>query len=104
MCIVCDGVKGCSGGAIYCRWMPGSDYDDNIYQSQTHRRWLQIKRVKKLCFNNLAAKKGEDGYDPAYKFDYIYCCRVHNVNSITAEAELDLCGDETTWATNSFGE
>ena len=59
-CIVYDGVRGGSGGAIYWQWIPGSDYDDHMYQSQTHRRWLQIKRVKKFCFNDLAAKKDED--------------------------------------------
>ena len=29
---------------------------------------------------------------------------VHNTNTITRNIELDLCGDETTWTTISFGE
>ena len=32
-CIVCDGVRGGSGGGNYRRWIPGSEYDNNIYQS-----------------------------------------------------------------------
>ena len=71
-CVVRDGVRGGSGGAIYRRWMHGcSDYDDAVYDSQTHRRWLQIKRVKKLCNNDVCPKRGEEGYDPTYKYDYI---------------------------------
>ena len=82
----------------------GSDFDDYMFRSQTHRRWLQIKRVKKLCNNQTVAKKGTDEYDPAYKFDYIYKCLIHNVNAISKDADLDLCGDETSWATASYGE
>ena len=50
------------------------------------------------------SKKGEEGYDPAYKFDYIWDTIIHNVNAVALNAELDLCGDETTYATASFGE
>ena len=103
-CVVRDGVRGGSSGAIYRRWLMGSDFDDYIFRSQTHRRWLQIKRVKKLCNNQTVAKKGTDEYDPAYKFDYIYKCLINNVNAITKDADLDLCGDETSWATGSYGE
>ena len=56
-CIVRDGVRGGSSGAIYRRWQIGADYDDHIAMSQTFRRWLQIKRIKKLCNNDSAPKK-----------------------------------------------
>ena len=102
--IVRDGVRGGSGGALHRRWMCGSDLDDDIFAAMTYRRYLQIKRMKKLCNNNTAPKRGQPGYDPAYKFDYIYKCIVHNVNALTKQAGLDLCGDETTWATASPGE
>ena len=49
-------------------------------------------------------KRGDEWYDLCYKFDYIYKCIVHNVNILTDEAGIDLCGDETIWATSSFGE
>jgi hypothetical protein len=33
-----------------------------------------LKRAYKLCNNQTAAKKGEDVYNPGYKFDYIFKC------------------------------
>ena len=68
-------------------------------------RWRQIKRVMKLCNNHTAIKnKGQEGYEPAYKFDYMMKTIVHNTNVLTREAELDLCGDETTWGFMGYGE
>ena len=58
----------------------------------------------KLCNNETAPKNGEEGYNPAYKFDMLWNVMVHNVNAITKDAELDLCGDETTYATGLYGE
>ena len=104
-CVVRYGVCGGSGGEIYRQWMHGcSDYDDAVYDSLTHRRWLQIKRVEKLCNNDVCPKRGEEGYDPMYKYDYIYKCIIHNLNELSKRAELDLMGDETSWATASPGE
>ena len=40
-------------------------------RSITHTGWLQLKKTYKLCDNETAPKKGEEGYNPAYKFDYI---------------------------------
>ena len=102
--LVKDGVRGGSNGALYRRWQTGSDMEMSILRSMTFRRFLQIKRVIKLCNNSTAKKRGEEGYDPAYKFDYIWATIVHNINAITKEAELDLCGDESSYATASFGE
>ena len=39
-----------------------------------------------------------------YKFDYIWPCLIHNINFLTKYAKLDLCGDETSWETASYGE
>ena len=50
----------------------GADYDDEISQGMNYRHCLQIKRVKKLCNNNTDTNKGQDGYDPSYKSDYIW--------------------------------
>ena len=66
----------------------------------THSRWLQIKRCYKFCDNDLAPKRGEPGYDPAYKYDYAWKSLVHNVNALTYSADLDQCGDETTAGKN----
>ena len=103
-CVVRDGVRGGSGGALYRWWMEGTDYDDNISSALTYRRFIQIKRVKKLCNNSTAPKRGEEGYDPTYKYDYIFKTIVHNINLLSKLGELDITGDETSWATASFGE
>jgi hypothetical protein len=72
MAVVRDGVLGGSDGAIYCMWSRGkSNYDMEIAGAITHTRWLQVKRVYKICDNDLAPKKGEPDYDPTYKYDYI---------------------------------
>jgi hypothetical protein len=103
--LVRDGVHGGSDGALYRRWQTTSTiFDARIANSITHTRWLQIKRTLKLCDNDLAPKRGEKGYDPAYKYDYIYRTIIDNLNALTERAELDLCGDETTYGHMGFGE
>ena len=103
--VVRDGVRGGSNGALYRRWMENcADHDDEIDQSMRHGRWLQIKRVVKLCNNQAAPKRGMEGYDPAYKYDMLWYVLFANVNAISKHAELDLCGDETTWGHGGFGE
>ena len=103
-CIIRDGVRGGSSGAIYRRWQIGADYDDAIAMSLSFRRWLQIKRVKKLCNNDSVAKRGSPNFDPTYKYDYIYKCIINNIDYVTEKAELDATIDETTFATASSGE
>jgi hypothetical protein len=105
MAVVRDGVLGPMGGAIYRRWdKQDSAYDPQICAAISHSRWLQIKRTYKLCDNDLSPKRGKPGYDPAYKYDYIYKCLIRNVNEMTQSADLDLCGDETTCGHGGFGE
>ena len=102
--VVRDGVHGRGEGAIYRRWQNGACGDDLIKKAITATRWHEIKRIYKLCNNDTAPKRGEDKYDPAYKFDLIYKVIVNNVNNITKHASLDLCGDETTWGHAGYGE
>lgn len=102
--VVRDGVKGGSNGAIYRRWMNGADYDSLTQGSITHTRWLQIKRVMKLNNNQTSPKRGEEGYNPAFKFDLIYDVLISNLNAVTKYAEADQCGDETTWGHGGYGE
>ena len=88
--LIRDGVHGGSDGALYCHWQKSSkSFDPRIADSIT-----QIKRTIKLCDNNLAPKRGENGYGPAYKHDYIYLTIIDNLNALTLRAELDLCGDQ----------
>ena len=58
-----DGFQGGTSDTIYCLWKMGADYDDDITQGINYWRWIQIKRVKKLCNNNIAIKKGQVGYN-----------------------------------------
>jgi hypothetical protein len=102
--VVHDGVKGGSNGAIYRRWMDGADYDSLIQGSITHTRWLQIKRVLKLNNNQTSLRRGEEGYNPAFKFDLIYDVMISNLNAVTKYAEADQCGDETTWGHGGYGK
>jgi hypothetical protein len=44
------------------------------------------------------------GYDPTYKYDFLYKVLVHNVNAITKTCGLDVCGYETSWGHQGFGE
>ena len=100
-----NGVHGSNVSSIHRRWMPSScSYDKEIHESINHYRWLQCKQVWKLCDNSKAPKRGEDGYDPAYKYDMLFAVIVHNVNQLTAYADLDQCGDETTFGHGRYGE
>jgi hypothetical protein len=66
--VIHDGVHGGSNGGIHRRWNPkGSSYDPELASCLTLSRWREIRRYVKLCDNRLAPKKGEEGYDPAYK-------------------------------------
>ena len=103
--LVRDGALGGSNGALYQRWMVGETmYDAPIYEAIGHDRFLQIKRTIKLCNNYSARNKGDAHYNPAYKYDLIFKVLVHNCNAITKYADLDLCGDETTFAHMGYGE
>ena len=97
--MVRDGVR----GALYRRWNSKSpSYDKKMDESLTLHRWFQLKPMFKLYYNNMAKNRGEDGYDPAYKYDFIYRTIVDNVIALTAKAELDLTGDETSWAHQGY--
>jgi hypothetical protein len=102
--VVHDGVKGGSNGAIHRQWMDGADYNALVQANVTHMQWLQIKRVLKLNSNQTSPKRGEEGYDPAFKFDMLYDVIISNLNTITKYAEADQYGDETTWGHGRYGK
>ena len=106
--ILMDGVRGGSNGAILRRFdtsrEDNTSFDKNISAAMTKTRFLEIKRVYKLNDNKDGVKRGEEGYNPAYKYDYIWKTLVHNVNALTLRAGLDQCADETTFAYQGFGE
>jgi len=105
--LVTDGVRGGSKGAILRRFdnYPGSkSYDADIAKAFTKSRWLELKRCVKLCNNLTAPKKGQEGYNPAYKYDLIFKTIINNVNAFSLYANPDQCGDETSFGHQSFGE
>ena len=100
-----DGVKGSTNGAIHRRWMKErSTYDSEIASTMTLTRFGELKRSLKLCHNGSCPKRGQPGYDPAYKFDLIWRCMVANCNAITLRAEENLTVDETTYGHAGYGE
>ena len=103
--VVRDGVKGGTSGAIYRRWIPdGADGCDKVIDLINFSRWLEIKRCLKLNNNLTSKKKGDEGYDPTYKYDFIWNVLFYNINIISKEADLDLCGDETSWAHSGYSD
>ena len=105
--ILIDGVLGGSHGAILRRF--DSSREDNLCFSKdiseafSKTRFLEVKRVIKLCDNSDIPKRGQEGYEPANKYDYVFKCLVENTNAITEKAGLDLCGDETTFGHMGYG-
>eukprot|EP00957_Ditylum_brightwellii_P033792 2560981-Ditylum_brightwellii.AAC.1 len=88
--LIHDGVHGRSDGGIHRQWQEGADYNPHTDDAMQHSRWLQIKRTLKLNNNGKTPKKGEAGYAPAHKFDYLQKTIVHNVNAVTKQACLNL--------------
>eukprot|EP00957_Ditylum_brightwellii_P167944 12784082-Ditylum_brightwellii.AAC.1 len=62
----------------------------------------QMKRTRKLCNNDTTKKEG-DGYNPAYKYGYLFNVICRHVNAIMCYADLDLCRDKTMFGHNSYG-
>jgi hypothetical protein len=70
----------------------------------TLTRFGEIKRNIKLCNNSEAKKRGEEGYDPAYKFDLPFRVLVSNTNAISSKADENQVVDETSWPHCGYGE
>jgi len=84
--------------------MHNTSFLPHIANTKRSSHWLEIVRAIKRNKNHLAKKRGDDGCDPAQKFDCICKCLVHNVNALTLRANLDLRADETTWEHAGHGE
>ena len=57
--------------------------------------------MKKLVNNNAAPKRGKDGYNNSYKYDYIFKAIIHNVNQFINSAYLVCNVYDTTRASTS---
>ena len=78
-------------------------FDEVVAGTMNLRRFLDIKRVLKLCAYDKEIKRGEPGFDPTIKYRLAWDTLVYNLNQFIEEAEADLTVDETTWANESFG-
>ncbi len=88
---------------LFHRWKEhDSRYDPVIAENITLQRWHRIKRYFKLSMGMEEKKRGEDGYNPCVKYDYIYRCLVHNMNYVTERADLDSKIDETNWGFSGY--
>jgi hypothetical protein len=71
-------------------------FDEDAAKSIAHTRWLQLKTTCKLCDKGAAPKKGQEGCNPACKFDCIFRCILHNIigcklpNSATSAHCLEI--------------
>ena len=66
-------------------------------------RWKNIKRYFKLNNNMTTKQRGQEGYDPCAKYDFIYKCLIYNMNYLTLRADLDATIDETSWGFGGYG-
>jgi hypothetical protein len=101
------GINGALQVALYHHWRVLGDtpYNMDIAASMTHTHWLQIKQIIKLCNNDLLPKRGEQGYCPAYKYDYLFKCIINDLDYITKQgADLDQCEDKITRGYAGYGE
>ena len=90
-------------GSIYKRWDKTSPmHDEETANSMTVARFQMIKRNLKLCHNMQATPRGQPGYDPCFRYDFILKSLVFNTNQVTKKAPDDATGDETTWGYGGF--
>ena len=81
-----------------------NQYDEIIATTMSLRRWLDIKRVMKICDYTQEKKRGEPGYDPTQKYRKIWDVQVANLNQFIKKGGSDITIDETTWANASYAD
>jgi hypothetical protein len=102
-CPIRNGALDGNPGTLTSRWSKDDRRHDALIEDcMTLSRWQQIKRFFKLNHNFLSGKKGDDGFDPCYKYDFIYKVLIHNMNYLTQHADEDGTIDETTWGYGGF--
>ena len=90
-------------GSLQYRWKNGDPrYDHVIADNITRSRWLRIKQFFKLNNNFEDKSRGQEGYDPCTKFDYIFKVLIHNMNYCSKRADLDQTVDESTWGFGGY--
>jgi hypothetical protein len=101
---ICHGALDGKPGTISSRW-DSSDprYDSVTDDAMSMDRWKKIKRYFKLNNNIISKPRGQPGYDPCSKYDFIFQCLVCNMNYLTLVADGDGTIDETSWGFGGYG-
>jgi hypothetical protein len=93
---------GCAS-SLHMHWLlEYADYDNIIANNMTLMQWRQIKGVFKLNNNLTTPGTGKEGYNPAAKYNLIFCTLCHNMNYFTLWEELDNAADELAWGFGSY--
>jgi hypothetical protein len=97
------GARGGQPGSLHHRWCASDpDYDNFIADSMTSSRYRQIKAIFKINNNMVEPKRGQPGFDPCNKYDYIFKTLVYNMNYFTKQADMDFGLDESTWGFGGY--
>ena len=81
---ILHGAREGSSGTLYKRWlMSDKNFDQDVSNSMNYSRYKAIKSVFKLNENMTAPKRGQEGYEPCAKYDYIYKVLCFNMNYFT---------------------
>lgn len=103
-CPIRNGAMDGRPSTLPSRWSKDdARFDPFVYDTMSYSRWKLIKRFFKLN-NNLTdvKKKGDDGYDPCRKYDFIYKVLIHNMNYVSKLADADATVDESTWGFGGY--
>ena len=103
-CPIHNGAMDGRPSMLLARWKTDdAHFDPLMYDAMSYSCWRSIKQFFKLN-NNLTdtKKKGDDGYDPCCKYNFIYKVLVHNMNNVSISADLDATVDESTWGFGGY--
>ena len=83
-CLIYSGVTRKLNGDLYQRWKPFDPcYSTPISETMHFSYFLQIKQLLKLNDNAKCPKRGEVGYDLAYKYEYAFKVIIENYNAFS---------------------
>ncbi len=102
-CPLRNGALDGKPSTLTARWKRDDpQYDSCMDNSISVTRFKMIKQFFKLNNNLMDPKKGDAGYDPCAKYDFIYKVLIHNMNYVMRHADLDATIDESTWGFGGY--
>ena len=79
-------------------------YSLKISQATTLPIFGEIKRKIKLCNDDAANSRHQNGYNTTYKFDLPYKDFVSNTKSISVKTDNNQMIDKSSWTRCGYGE